>query len=401
MSMAASSLRNDALDALRRQQELARSRIGPSTPIARTDNLQAALAHASQRERSAELRGDFFSVSGMRYPARHERLRWARTREILSRSSPGPQEDGSYIEMIARQAASIEMVLRQEHTDSPNLRLQDICDRVLLGTLPTFNPTAYAHRFGDFFFVLIGAGLIDFVYQAAKAVVLSWKPVPPAPGGAYGFKCEADDVAEVLAANPLPMKLLSRTIESYLFTGVPRVESNAPPAPNYQAPLSILTNCNERFVIAHEYAHTLHDALDIVVQTDNAMHGEEFASDVMAFRWVAQSGRELDWLPPNVSTQGAFFVLTALDVIRQAQDLARFGEVRADLGLTGHPPTAQRLHVLHDCYLQTVTRQDDDLSIRATLFPARTLELLWKRIVDDGVAAAWHGRTLSPIWNGM
>lgn len=370
-------------------------------PIAKGDALEIALAAAKRREREAELSGDFvFSPPFFKYPVRTERLRWARTRDILQRTSPGPDEDGVYLEMIARQAASIEVILRQEHTDSPNLRCQQICDRLLLATLPVLDSSACARRHGDFYFVQISAGLIDFAYQASKAVVFSWKPVPAAAGSAFSFKCEPDDVQEVLAANPIPLRLLRMTIENYLFNGLPRVVGYAPPPSNYQAPLTLLTASNERFVIAHEYCHTLHDALDIV-HGGNAMHSEEFASDVLAFHLVAESGHQLDLLPPNMSTQGVYFVLTALDVLRQALDLARFGAVRNDQPFVGYPPISQRLQVLRECYLKTVTTQDNDDSIRAALFPANTLSLLWKRLLDDDVAASWSAHTLSRVWEGI
>jgi len=387
--------------ALREQQRAAREQQGLQTTIANGDALEIALASAERREREAVLRGDLvFSPPFFKYPVRTERLRWARTRDILQRTSPGPDEDGVYLEMIARQAASIEVILRQEHTDHANLRCQQICDRLLLATLPVLDSSACARRHGDFYFVQISAGLIEFAYQASKAVVLSWKPVPAAAGAAFSFKCEPDDVQEVLAANPMPLMLLRMTIENYLFNGLPRAVGYSPPPSNYQAPLTLLTASNERFVIAHEYCHTLHDALDIV-HGGNSMHSEEFASDVLAFHLVAESGHQLDLLPPNLSTQGVYFVLTVLDILRQALDLVRFGAARNDQPFVGYPPISQRLQVLRECYRKTVTTEDNDDSIRAALFPANTLSLLWKRLLDDGLAASWRGRTLSRVWEGI
>lgn len=387
--------------ALREQQRAARERQGVKTPIAKGDALKIALACAGRRESEAVLRNDWVhSPSRFKYPACTERLRWARTRDILQRTSPGPDEDGSYLEMIARQAASIEVVLRQEHTDQPNQRLQQICDRVLLGTLPSLDASACARRHGDYFFVLVSAGLIEFAYQASKAVVLSWKPVPAPAGSAFSFQCEPSDVQEVLAADPMPLSLLRMTIENYLFKGLPRAVGYSPPPLNYQAPLALLTESNERFVIAHEYCHTLHDALDIV-HGGGSMHSEEFASDVLAFHLVAESGHLLDLLAPNLSTQGAYFVLTVLDVLRQALDLVRYGVVRNDQSFVGHPPISQRLQVLHECYRKTVTADDNDDSIRAALFPANTLSLLWQRLLGDGLAANWRGRVLSRVWEGI
>jgi hypothetical protein len=392
------SPRAEALAVLHGQQQQAREQLGLTAPVAKTDALQLALERADRREKEGVVDGDRVRCGYFNYPLATERVRWARTRDILQRSSPGPDEDGVYLEMIARQAASVEVILRQEHTAAPHPQQQEICDRLLLGTLPTLTPGAFARRHGDFFFVQLSAGLIDFVYQAAKAVVLSWKPSTPAPGSMFAFKFEPEDVESVLAGNPMPLQLLRLTLENYLFKGWPRATGYSPPAVNYQAPLVILTHFNERFIVAHEYCHTLHDAMDIV-QPGNAMHSEEFASDVMAFHLVAESGHQLDSVPPNVSTQGAFFVLTALDIVRQALDLARWQTVRPDHAFAGHPPVAQRLQVLRECYGQTVTREDNGLSIRPALAAARTLEQVWKHLLDDGLAARWQGRTLHRIWD--
>lgn len=400
MRAAESSPFAPAMVEMRQQQRLARERMGVMTKVSKGDALAVALDCAERRERKAVPHGDMVFSAPYRYPASTERLRWARTRDILQRTSPGPDEDGVYLEMIARQAASIEIILRQEHTAAPSLRYQQICDRVLLGTMPQLDLSAAARRHGDCFFVQISAGLIEFAYQAAKAVVLSWKPVAAAAGSGYGFKCEPADVQEVLASDPRPLTLLRMTLENYLFNGLPRAVGYALPPLNYQAPLSLLTASNERFVVAHEYCHTLHDALDIV-HGGNAMHGEEFAADVLAFHLIAESGHVLDLLPPNLSTQGAYFVLTVLDVLHQALDRVRFGAARGDLPFAGHPPVSQRLQVLRECYLQTVTPEDNDDSIRAALFPANTLSLLWERLLDDGVVPAWHGRTLNRLWDGV
>ncbi|MEO5883520.1 MAG: hypothetical protein ABIQ06_13965 [Caldimonas sp.] len=392
------SARAEALAALRAQQEQARERLGVRAPVARGDVLQAALRHAGRREGDSVIEDTWvYSPPGLRYPAATEPVRWARTREILQRSSPGPDEDGVYLEMIARQAASIEVILRREHSGEPDRRMAQICDRLLLGTLPSMNPAAYARSHGDFHFVQIAAGLIDYAYQCAKAVVLSWKPVPPAPGGRFGFKGEAQDVEEMLAADPAPLRQLRRTLENYLFEGRPRPEDSEAPAENYQAPLLLLTNFNERFIIAHEYAHTLYEALDLVIR-EGGPSAEEFAADVHAFHLVAESGHVLDLVPPNMSTQGAFFVLTALDVVQRALALA--GPVGASAGpVAGHGLAAQRLAVLRECYLRTVSSEDGDLSIRPALYAANTLELLWQRLLDQGLAADWSGRALNRIWS--
>jgi len=390
--------REAALEELRHQQERARASLGVVVPIGKGNTLDGALKKAAARE-DTPIEGGWVYSSGFRYPEAAERLRWARTRDIIVRSSPGGDEDASYLEMLARQAASIEMVLRGEYAGEPNAQNTAICDQVLLGTFPSINPDAFARRHGDFFFVLVSAGLIEFVYQAAKAVVLSWKQVPPAPGGRVGFRSDREDVEEVLARDPAPLMLLKKTLDEYLFRGLPRAQGYSPPPADYQGPLAILTNFNERFILAHEYGHTLHDALDVVYPRDSSLN-EESAADLLAFRLVVTSGDALDLLPPNFSTQGAFFVLTAMDIIRQSLDLVRHGEVREDRGLGGHSPNRQRLELLKAYYRRSVSDKDDDLSIKPALAPAATLLQLWERMLKDGAIARWQGKTLHRIWDG-
>ncbi|MCC7052478.1 MAG: hypothetical protein IT355_04370 [Gemmatimonadaceae bacterium] len=389
-----------ALESLRRQQQVGREKLGVYHALSRGDVLAQSLARADAREGAATAEDGWIYSNGMRFPEATERTRWARTRAIISRTQPGTDEDPKYLEMTARQLASIEMLLRADHTDAPDARMAEICDRILLGTSPALVPDALARRVGDHFIVLVSFGLIDFCYQSAKASVLSWKPIPAPDGVAFSFRNEAAHVDEVLAADPSPLRLFQSTLEAFLFEGLPRAVSNAPPAANYQAPLGILTNANERFILAHEVGHTLHDALDIV-PADGTAVAEELAVDDFAFYAVVESGHRFDALPPNFSAQGAYFVLTALEVIRQALDLARHGEVREDHGFVGHPPVARRLQALRQRYLATVSDRDDDLWIEPALSPARTLQQLWDRVIANGAAERWRGRTVHRIWAGV
>lgn len=387
----------EARGALRDEQRLARERLGVMRSISSADVLAAALAHADRREHAGEVRGDHVRYAPFRYALATERQRWARTREVLQRVAPGPDEDGRQLEMVARQAASVEMVLRGDCGGAADRRLQALCDRLLLGTLPSFDLAASSRRHGDHYLVLVSAGLIDFTYQLAKATLLSWKPAA-SPRGGVSFRCERDDVEAVLAETPVPLWLLRTTLEHYLFQGIPRAPK-APAAPaQIHPPLETLTAFNERFVIAHEIAHALHEHLDIV-HSGLGARGEEFAADVWALRWTMDGAHLLDDMAPNIAAQGAFFTLTVLDVLHQALDLARHGAVRTGARFAGHPPTEQRLATLREAYAEIVTRADGNLSVRAALLPAETLSLLWQRLLGDGSTSSWRNRRLHASWD--
>ena len=108
----------------------------------------------------------------------------------------------------------------------------------------------------------------------------------------------------------------------------------------------------------------------------------------------------IDRMPANIATYGAFFVLTALDVIRKTLDVVRHGAVQEDRGFVSHPPIAQRLGTMREMYAQLYPEKDDQNSIRAALIPAQTLDLLWTRMMEQ--AGPWQsGRKLHPMWDTL
>ena len=67
--------------------------------------LDLALQRVDQIERGAVCKDGVIHSGPLRYPEQTERLRWARTRDIIKRMSPGQDEDAIYLQMIARQGA--------------------------------------------------------------------------------------------------------------------------------------------------------------------------------------------------------------------------------------------------------------------------------------------------------
>ena len=205
----------------------------------------------------------------------------------------------------------------------------------------------------------------------------------------------------MLKQDSFPLELLQANIDAYMFDGIPRsLVFSALPPPEYHFTLKILTAFSERFVIAHEYGHTLFDQADVTLSREDE-HEEEYSADAFAFYYIAESGRTLDLLPENFSLQGAFFALTALDVIRRTLDIIKYGEIHEDQGFLGHPPITRRLEFLKHLYLSKISNRDDELSIKVALAPGNTLEFLWGKLQNHLLEQWQAGRKLHPIWKDI
>jgi hypothetical protein len=198
-----------AIDRLRKYQKIYRQRLGFSPSHTEEEILALALKHAIEREEKAIPKDDFIHEGVFKYPAGIEELRWQRTREIIRRVVPGTDENPIYLEMLARQAASLEIALCKQHTGSPNPKALAVCDCILIGTIADLQPNAFEVCAGDdHFAVLLSYGLISFLYQAAKAIVLSWKPLKARSGSSVSFSWKTEDINGVIAKDPYPLELL-------------------------------------------------------------------------------------------------------------------------------------------------------------------------------------------------
>ena len=167
-----------AIDILRNVQEECRRRLGISAPL-KTEQMivEETLKQAERRQSQSKREGEYLRSGIFKYPLMTEELRWQRTRDVIKRVHPGVDEDPIFLEILARQAASIKIILRQEQI-SPNPKTSALCDRILLGTTVELKPSALSQPAGDDFLVILSYGLLSFLYQAAKSVVMSWRPVP-------------------------------------------------------------------------------------------------------------------------------------------------------------------------------------------------------------------------------
>jgi hypothetical protein len=388
---------------LEKMQARDRQDLGLGPQATEAEVIERALQQAKQREEQAVRDGDILRVGYLKYPAVLEELRWRRTREIIQRVRPGGDEDPIYLEMLARQAASFEIIMRQEYTGSPNPEAAALCDRILLGTTVRLEPLEESQPAGDDFLVILSYGFLTFLYQAAKAVILSWQPKKPGPGKEYGFGVSPEDTDEVLKKNPYPLELLFKTLEGYLFHGKPRAVGYDPPPPNYQGALEQTIDSAERFVIAHEYGHAVLQQLPSFysIPPDDQDWSQEFGADYLAFHFNILSGQELDHWPANIGLQGGFFTLTALEALRRTLDLVRYGQVQEDEGDKSHPPIQERLAFLKERYRQEVYNgtsegEEINLEVEGALLQSNTLRHLWNLIHDRFPKK--QGDKLHPIW---
>jgi hypothetical protein len=88
-----------AVHEIRRAQKHARQQLGLADIAIEEGVLDAALEAAGRREQAAVVKGDRVRESALSYPLELEKKRWARTRDIIHRVAPGPNEDARYLEM--------------------------------------------------------------------------------------------------------------------------------------------------------------------------------------------------------------------------------------------------------------------------------------------------------------
>ncbi len=392
-----------AIDTLRAHQEECCQLLRLTSRLSEEQQLEQALECARRYQKAAESAGKYLRIGCFKYPPKLEKLRWHRTEDVIRRVRPGIDEDPKYLAELAREAASLEIVISKAHTGSPDPMLLNRCDHVLLGTTAELEVDASSEQKAGFVLVLLRNGLIEFLYQAAKAVVLSWRPMRPKPGISGRMGVSAADVEKVLQRDHSTLECLSRTLHAYMFRGQPcPVGFDLRPQPKHVPPLSLLTIFNERFVIGHEYGHALWQDLNAAYTRPAGISewADEFTADFFAWFFTTISAAELDLVPPNVALQGGFFALYALEILRKTRDLIEFGSIQQDKGTKSHPPNQQRIDFLKKLYQQQNfgTTAKFDLDLEEALIPAKTLEYLWSRIEHQFVDAFHQGRQLFPIW---
>jgi hypothetical protein len=378
---------------------------GISFPPGRPDPLDVARDIMQRRISQSTDEGDFIRVGIFRYAADVERARWSRTKQIIERVQPGPFEDGTYLEFLARQAATIELQLTSAGT---NPQIRPYLDRILLGTTGEPTSQAMTTHIGDASVITVSAGMVDLMYQVVKAAVLSWKPVPPNQKGyTMGFAALAENVRAVLDADEAPVRLIADALLRWLFEGIVRPAASTLPPDLYQPQISLLTGNTERFVIAHEYAHALTDQLKAYIpqsydETKLGPMEKELRADAIAALIVSLSASELDSVAPNIALQGAIMAMKAHEIADRAIDIARGGDGNPKWTATTHPPFNLRVGRLMEIYRQVWLDPDPRnpwLDPAALHIASDTAEILWERARPQITAALRAGRRLHRIWS--
>lgn len=384
-----------ARDALREKQE----KWAQGAP---KDNsaLEKALLAASTRESNTVLDKGRLRAGPFTYDAEIESRRLARSREIIERVSPGWAEDGTYLELLTRQAASIEMLLESHLAESG--ATAGGLNRIVLGTLGQPRSTAWTKPVDDCAVIAIAAGMMNAYYQLSKAVVFSWRPTSGNPDYAVTLDHRRESVERVLDENSESLDVAYECLASWFFWGLAQPLTTKSPDPLYIPPLQLLINYAERFVLGHEYCHALMDYMGYTLAGFEVMKlpskDNEFRADLVGAWIVAQSASLLDSVPPNIALGSTLLAMKIHEIVDEA--LLIFG--RPPRPSTTHPPFQERSELVMGMYQADYEQdgaKDESLSPDALLPPARTLGQIWDRIKPRFVEDAKNGRSLHKIWD--
>jgi hypothetical protein len=323
---------------LRKQQEKAATGV-QGFPYARFDNIteQALKSLKDQREVIPTDDPHIVRRGAFRFNREMEEERIRLSEDLVRRVQPGPFEDPNYFALLTYQAASIEMAMRALlKKDNDRFSL------FLLGTIHKPDVNAFAEIFpcSGYTVVVLHSAIIDFVYQAAKAVVETLNPIRTINGtSAVHADTRLEKIRAELGRNPAPADRIYRTLESYFFYGYPRAFANEPIKEEHVPVLSILISMAERWIIAHEYGHGLAIGRNFHSAPSNESWAKEFFADTQAAILSVYSADLLDSLPPEFALSGGNFTLACLDVLRRAQSiLQKKGHESPDRGSDTHPP---------------------------------------------------------------
>ncbi len=362
-----------------------------------------------------------------------ERERIMLAEVLIRRVDPGPFEDPNFLALLAYQAASVESVLLGLLREKAQERLS----KFLLGTVHSAIVEASARTLSKhgFTIVALNSGLVDFIYQAAKAVIEASNPARPASGNsAVVATVDLKIISDGLSKNSAPIDRVWKTLEAYFFKGYPRAHWNESVKEEFQPPLDILISMAERSVIAHEYGHNLAmdfswaprpvNDQDIVGNRasgpQNPRWAIEFFADTQGTILTVLSAANLDGLPPELSLSGVIFAFACLDILEKTLTVLRTGDVSEVTESNTHPPWRTRGEATIVAFrrffdveyheggafdLNLVLRKETPLvhsfsseRSEATFLYANVLLKIWDSVKDILVQQFLEKRPLHPMW---
>lgn len=356
--------RKPALKYLRELQQIGFNTAGIKPAILNPDTTEQTLQFLLEQTRYESTDDpDRVRRGGFSYHRELEDKRIILAENLIRRADPGPYEDSNYLALLAFQAASLELVLSDLIGEK---QAQERPLKFILGTLhnPELNAFSQITPIGDFTIVAYYSGLIDFVYQAAKAVVEAMNPAWTEDGKVRVHSTtDLDKISAGLEKNRAPIDRMWKTLEAGFFRGYPRYYVGEEIKQEYLMPLSILVRMAERWVIAHEYGHALlkprfadmngsSEAGFGKVSPENPNWDEEFAADNSATILTIFSASKLDGLPPEFALSGGIFSLNCSNILQKSLSVLCTGEESIDEGCETHPPIKARMDNMVNCFIQ-------------------------------------------------
>lgn len=387
--------------------------------------LDACLARLSERRNFQPTDDpDVVVRNGIKLDRKLEERRIALAEKLIRRVDPGPFEDPVYLALIAYQASSIEMALLDP---TEGKRAGPDWSRYLIGTIHSSELNAFAQRFDTYGYTVVAlySALIEFAYQAAKAVVAAQNPTRSSRSRSFvTTNASADHVAAQLKRNPGPAERLYRTLEAYFFTGYPRAFAGETVPVEHVLPLTHLIGMAERWIIAHEYGHGLAAAVDWTRNPAvNLGRAEEFFADNNATVLTALSAVKLDGIPPEFALIGGTFALACLEIFQRGLSVVCCGKELGDASDSDHPPNKVRAQNIVDNFDRLFDLGADGKShgidLRWVLEPGRkriddeasrlrsrmvfqypnTLLAIWGQVRPRLMKDFENGRILNPMWS--
>lgn len=353
----------NALNYLRNEQFLAFLQAGTWPVSSVTDKTKLALQALQWRYNFAKTDDpERVRREGLSYHLQDELKRIHVAEDLVRRVAPGPFENANYLALLAYEAASLELVLSDLIGDK---QAQERPLRFLLGTRLTreLDACSLTKSIDDYTVVFLNSGLIEFVYQAAKAVIEAMNPVFSADGRVHSDK-NITEISAGLKKNKAPIERVWKTLEAFFFGGYPRAYSKETVHEEYLMPISSLISMAERWVVAHEYGHGLLEGWNPTAMNSpgeggsgipgpqNPSWAKEFFADTNATILTVLSAARLDGLTPEFSLPGGIFTLKCIDIRRKAFAVITTGQESIDTGSDTHPPLITRAHQTLVCLRQ-------------------------------------------------